>query len=469
MKTPAFFQRQKGLVKRTPREEARLRVRLLDGLHTEDVIERVIAEIGSDGGRMGPVDVSRVPLAQWVDKRNKAYSIPPAVTHPDLAALDVLSRAIGDASAKPTITRYAKIGARPMPTVMMQVSRQETRYRLGCNSVGVVVGWSKEAKRPFLQVISADDLEVIYASDNPLSPTVIRWRRCLPDGTVVYDVSDLTDPEHPVYRTEGEQGDAISEESGDDYFWRYSDGRPFHRIILSGDTSRPYLNIGLVEGTLRVAAGYSYFWASMRDAGHPTNHAIGLEYGRRDTISGEGQGISALPTVVHEWTHQNPDKPGTLLQLGPGFDPEVIGKAIRSYEQNLLSSFGLPVAFESTGGEPQAWEAEGIESAIVETYPDCRGSDVLKLRRVAAVINRAGEALIDEGDARPYPPIPESGYGVLYRDEIVQEMDDAAGNEGPGDEDEGGGKPPRETGRDAAEEAETPAGGRGDAPGQARG
>jgi hypothetical protein len=83
-----------------------------------------------------------------------------------------------------------------------------------------------------------------------------------------------------------------------------------------------------------------------------------------------------------------------------------------------LAASGLPVSFEATGGEPTESEARELNEAIQGTYAECRGQDVLILRRLAAITNRAGEAAVADNKPRPFPPIDEYGYGALYRDEI---------------------------------------------------
>lgn len=407
--------RAKGFVKRSPQQEAALRVQLLDGRHTAAVIEQMRAELGTRGGTLGPVDLSRCALVSYVERRGRAYRVQPAVT----GLGEVLARAIGDASASSLVAKYSKIGARPMPTVLQSIAGDALRYRLGCNWVGVALGWSARASRPFLQVITPDDLKVTYASDDPLTPTVIEWRRSNAVGEEIVDVSDLTDPDKPRYTCTDAHGKPVGDEdlSGDAYWWRYADGRPFHRIVISGDPRQPYLGLPLVEGTLRLATGYTTFWAGMRDAGFPSRHAIGLELEGSDSVDGE-EGQASGPEVVHRWRHINQDRPGTMQQFGPGFDPEVIGRALRSYELGLLAASGLPVSFEATGGEPTESEARELNEAIQGTYAECRGQDTLILRRLAAITNRAGEAAVADNRPRPFPPIDEYGYGVLYRDEI---------------------------------------------------
>lgn len=430
-------ERVKGTVKRNPQQEAAIRVRILDGLHTGDILEALEAELGSRAGEIGKIDLSRNALDAYVERRGRAYRVPSAVT----GLGEDLARAIGDASAATTITRYAKIKARPMPTVMQDAAADALRYRLGANWCGVAVGWSGRSKRPFLEVVPPDDLEVTYASDDPLTPTVIRWRRAsLVDGSTIYDVSDLTDIDRPSYRVERDgkdiTGDVADGEdlTGQNYWWRYDDGRPFHRIVISGNPRKPYVGLALVEGTLRLCTGYTSWWAGMRDAGFPRTHAIGLELEGSDTVDGT-QGQASGPEIVHRWRHISQDRPGILQQLPPGFDPEAIGRALRVYEVGILTSSGLPVNFESTGGEPTESEARELAEAIQATYSACRGQDTLLLRRLAAVTNRSGEAMEAAGEARPYPAIPEGGYGCLYREEIAEALAQVEGEQLEGDKD----------------------------------
>lgn len=413
--------RAKGFVRRSPQQEAALRVRLIDGRHTVDIIERLEAELGTRGRTLGPVDLSRCTLASYVERRGRAYRVQPAVT----GLGEVLASAIGDSSAKTTIAKYRVIGARPMPTVMQRISGDALRYRLGCNWVGMALGWSVRAGRPFLQVVTPDDLEVTYASDDPLTPTVIKWHRSDEKGEAITEISDLTDVDHPTYIVDKNGTDITGESlSGPDYWWRYADGRPFHRIVISGDPRQPYLGLPLVEGTLRLATGYTGFWAGMRDAGFPSRHALSLELEGSDSADGwEGQ--ASGPEVVHRWRSTNPERPGSLQQFGPGYDPEVIGRTLRNYELGLLAASGLPVSFEATGGEPTESEARELQEAIQGTYAECRGQDTLILRRLAAITNRAGDAAESSGQPRPFPTIPEGGYGLLYREEIEDALEAA--------------------------------------------
>jgi len=368
------YDASKGIVKRTPHEEAALRVRMLDGRHTQDGLDRLTAELATRAETVGVIDLSRNPLKSDVNRRSKAYLIPAAVD----ALPEDFARRIGDMNARTTVDRYATIGARPMPYRMSVVSASVLRYRLGCNWCGTLLGWSDDSQRPFLEVVTPDDLEVEYLSDDPMAPTVIRHarkRRLGDQWQEVTDVYDLTDRENPqfivMFRDQDVTAQAIKRPvSGADYPWRYEDGRAFHRIVISGDPRHPYRGIEMVEGTLGAIVLQTHWRAGVRDAGHPQRYTIGLELsGMGSDETARQTGLQTGPETVTSWISVDPERPGSAGQWGPGFDPEAIGRAIRTAELDLVASMGLPVDFERTGGAPTDTEQRILDEAVAATYP----------------------------------------------------------------------------------------------------
>lgn len=431
----------KGYQKRNPREEAALRVRMLNGRHVLDIARRAKDELGDRGHQLGPIDMSRNPLRAYVNRVCRAYYTPPLVN--DLP--EGLARMIGDQSATTTIARYAKAGGRPMPTRMAAVSAEALRYRSAANWAGTCIGFSQRSARPFLEVITPDDLDVEYLSDDPLAPTRIihrRRRMVKREAKAVEEVYDLTDLDEPSYRVFHNDrditGDVFGMEFvGGDYWWRYGgpDGRPFHRIIVSGDPREPYRGVELVEGSLTSPVLWTHWKAGVRDAGHPQRNSVGLvPYGHGSDASGAPgeQGVSAGPEDVVRWTHEDPERPGSLHQFGPGFDPEVVGRAVRQYDMGLHSVLGVEVDFERTGGEPTETERRAMEELITSTFAACRGHDSLVLRRTAAVCNRATAMLVADGrkdvEATTFP---EAALPVLYRQEVTEALAAVEASETP--------------------------------------
>ena len=415
-----FPYQTKGRVKRTPAEQVALAVRILDEMHFDDVYARAVAELGDRINVVGPLDLTRNTLRTYTDRVGTAYLVPPLVD--DLS--EYLAALLGDSSASTTVESYATAGGRPMPTVQVQASAEVLRYRLGAGYAGVLLDWSERFRRISLRVIPPDDLEVEYSSGDPLDPTVIRHsgtREVDGRGVAVVEVYDLTDLDRPSYRVMDGDKDITQKIhgrtfEGADYWWRDSEGRPFHRLVISGTTRRPYAKNGLIETTLRVCVLWTHWGAGVRDAGHPQRNVRGLGLVGADSdmdTSEIGQAVGA-ETVV-QWYDLDPERPGTHWQDGPGFNPEVIARSIRTYELTALSALGLPVDYEQTGGEPTAQERTALLEVIASTFAECRRFDSEVLARAGAMANR----LIEDGSLDEAPDVDETPYGVLYRDEVI--------------------------------------------------
>ena len=407
---------------REPSEQVALAVRILDGAHWEDVRARAVAELGERALQLGPLDMTRNTLRAYVQRINRAHEAPVPLVD-DLP--DALAVLMGDQSASTTVERYATAGGRPMPSPQVSASREAMTYRLGAGYAGVLIGYSERAAQTYLEVVKPDSLELTYASHDPLEPTVVRhtrlreWRD---KGLVpMVDVYDLTDLDAPSYRVEYQDADVTAEvlgetHTGDGYRWRYEDGRPFHRLVTVGDPWHPYATAQLVEATLSTCVLWTHWHAGVRDSGHPQRNVRGLMLSGLDTDTG-GAGVQTGPETVLQWVDIDADRPGTHWQDGPGFDPEAIGRAIRDWELTAMASLGLPVGFESSGGEPLEHERRALEALVARTYPDARRLDSEILRRAAAMSNRFDLAPVK---------LPETPYGCLYRDEIAQALEAAA-------------------------------------------
>jgi hypothetical protein len=171
----------------------------------------------------------------------------------------------------------------------------------------------------------------------------------------------------------------------------------------------------LIEATLKVSVLWTHWGAGIRDSGHPQRNVRGLVVAGLDSDSDTGQtGVSTGPETVVQWQDLDPDRPGSHWQDGPGFDPEVIGRAIRSYELSVLGALGLPVDYERTGGEPTEQERQAIEALIATTLAEIRRFDSEVIRRCASIAN-----------AMDLGPFDETAPGILYRDEVTTALDAA--------------------------------------------
>ena len=407
--------RYRGWRARTPAQQVELAVRILDGAHFEDVLDRAKAELGNRATMLGPLDMTRNTLLGYVRRINRAHDTPVPLVD---GLSEQLAALLGDQSARTTVDLYGEAGGRPMPSTLISAAREAYKYRLGAGYAGLLIGYSERRKEIYLEVVKPDALHLEYNSHDPMEPTVVRHERVrFVDGRqeLAIDVYDLSDLDAPVFRTEI-NGKDVTEElhgqtfEGDDYWWRYSDGTPFHRLVVVGDTRHPYATDPLVQTTLSVCTLYTHWLAGIRDAGHPQRNVRGLALVGLDTEAESGQaGVQTGPETILQWVDVDPDRPGSHWQDSPAADMEAVGRAIRDYELTAMSGLGLPVGFEKTGGEPLAYEQAALNSLIAKTYPELRRLDSEVLRRVAAMSNRADLVGVE---------LNEQPYGVLFRGEV---------------------------------------------------
>lgn len=392
--------RSKGYTPRSPEQQVALAVRILDDRHSVDIYERAQLALGARADTIGPMDLSRNTLRSAIDRVARAYWTIPLVD----GLGEELARLLGDASARTTIETYAAGGGRPMPSPMIQASQEALRYRLAAGYAGVVLDWSARTGRIVLRSCSPDDLRMTY-TDDPVEPaTISRRAQRLSGGewrevTEVYDLTDLDAPSWRVCWDGGEEAQEWPEA------WRLADGRPYHPVVVTGDDRHPYATQSLVEATLIVAARWTAWGAGCDDAAYPARHVRGLRLVGAD--SGEAD---SGPEVIHRWQDESPDQPGDHWQDAPGYDPDVIGRAIRTYELSAMSAMGLPVSYEQTGGEPTEQERLALEQLQESTYAECRRFGAEVLLRAAAFANRHPEIRAS---------IPEQAHGILFGREVA--------------------------------------------------
>jgi hypothetical protein len=404
-------------------QQIRNAVLIVDNKHRSIVQERARLMLGADrAANVGPVDLTRNSLIVGVSRLNRAHEIPALIQ--DLS--DSAATFCGDLSAVATIDRYRRLGGRPAPTPLIEAARETTRYQLAAGYAGLLVNYNQRRQRATFAAIAPDMLEPHYYGDDPADPTVIRhFRTRTVDGkdTVVADVYDLTDLERPAFRVEHLDGRPLPDltrmalgkdaASGWPASWRDATGQPFHRIQIIGHPERVWRTFGATETTINVSIHRTSWGAASIDSGYPSRHVIGLVLHGTSTDSRTGQqGAASGPEVIHKWYHEDPTLPGSQFQWGPGFDPEAYGRAVNTYELTGLSATGLPVSFESLGGDPSEHEARAVEIALKQTYPEIRALYAGAIRAAVCQLNRI--------KPMGYEEQPEDLPGVMLREEIAE-------------------------------------------------
>jgi hypothetical protein len=415
----------KGITKRGPREELGLRVRIFNDRHLLDVYQKLKDELAERADIIGPIDMSRNLLRTWTLNRGVAYEEPVYVdTLPEQ-----LIAMIGDNTSATVHEEYAAVGGSPLPSVLSDQAEQTLWYRLSCNFGATYLGWDEEDADLYVEALQPDDIDADYRNNNPREPTVIRryrqweisgeWKECLE----VYDLTDKANPSYRIYDGDDNRTEELTgyNYDGDNYWWRYEDGTPFHPIVISGNPREIYRGASRVEGTLKLAVLYTHWGAGVRDSGHPQRHQVDLIFiGMSSDAETGKQGVQMGPETFASWTHKDPEKPGFFHQDAPGFDPEVIGRAVRGYEMGLLSPSGNPTNLEGTGGDPGETERRALDREIRKTLNGCRRHDGECLKRLAAIANRASEAT----EGMEPTGFPEVAPGALYLDEVKRDTTD---------------------------------------------
>jgi hypothetical protein len=400
----------KGWQPRTEREQVALAVRIYENRHHSDLEQRAQTMLGERRGIVGPVDVTRNALRAQVDRVNRAYLRPPACS----GISEALLAACDDASATTLIRRYGQIGALPLPSTLQTAARDALGYRLAAGYSAVMVGWASRRRRVTFTPISPADIACEYAGDDPTVPTVIVHHRQRWDGdrfVQTREIYDLTDEDKPVYKVERIDDDKdITPDDTKQWpkEWIDAAGRPHHRIVVLGQPGQPYATAALVEAALRFPIMWSHWGAAIIDAGHPFRYAIGATPRGAGSDERSGQvGAPGGPEAIHIFDNADPERPGLVGQLGPGYDPKITGEAIAAAELAASLSLGLPLPMSSVGGEPTVAEEEAAERAAALHYP--------ALRRWNAAILSVAESYAAVAEQRR--PIALS-IGVLYGDEV---------------------------------------------------
>ena len=420
---------------RTGIMETELRERLIEGLWYRDLADEIRRQLGSERQEIvGVPDIARNATLRVLGRVAVCYTPPPLVTGLDAA----LSAVIGDYSGEAMVSRYQEAGGAPLPSTLAHILARAQVYWLGCNEVGIHVARGRRGL--IVQRARPSRLRGMQDPEDPGVPILLGWRRPrIIDGHLVssmWDVWDISDPSDPSYYiirdVEWSDDDgspstglevtrqAIGTDplTGDAYPWRWTQGdrrgEPFIplEIYHRASTGRLFdrmTGAELAQGTLSVGVCHSFWMHSYRDASWAARNVVGLSpIGARSPEHGLARTVTDDPSVVHEWERIHPDVPGQLHQWQPPSDPETLLRSLLSFEQSLGPEQQImPIDYSGTAGDPLEQLHRAMEIYIQQIYPICRQHDAHVLEICAAVQNIAIGSTY-----------PESGYGLLYRDEI---------------------------------------------------
>ena len=397
----------------------RLRRRLLDGAHRQDVVDRRLRLLGSvRSAAHGDVDLSANPFRVINRERAVLYNSPPDVRHdsgeiPDLLGPD---------------------GALSTGGLWSMMSRFQA-WTLGCREYLIRVHIGSDGLPKFRPV--APDMVIASPSeDSPDTPIAIReWRmrRHPQTGRPIWtaDLIDISDPENPIYRVEEVRADHQpgadlsiaflgASFSGDAYPYRDSDGRPvlpyvlYHAENLGDRLWDTYEEIELVEGSLNLAGLLSLWTHSMRDASWPQRYAVNAQPAGMSTVESDNTRRSEVVADPATVLLLEAIEEGMQPQIGQwkaGVDVSSMITAIDAYAVRLAQDAGVPPSdLQRLGGTARSGYAIALSDSGKRQQQrryrlQFKRSDERLIALVAQLLNRATGSTY-----------PESGYSVVHQE-----------------------------------------------------
>ena len=221
-----------------------------------------------------------------------------------------------------------------------------------------------------------------------------------------WDTSDPEDPRFSIHEEiEGELVDRTAYYVGEsDYPYRDRDGRPIMPYVFYHKRIQSRLwdwmaGIELVRGTLRLAAGFTFFWDSFLNASSPVRVAIDLDLpagSSTQTRNGAPiQQVAYSPKTIIKMS-STVDRSGTIATFPVGMNPLDGLESLRSYGERLSTFAGIsPADLQAKNGGAKSGIAiivsrDGLRRAQVKAEPANRKSDQILFARAASLANSYG-------------------------------------------------------------------------------
>ena len=357
-----------------------------------------------------PDMTANIFLALW-EKLARLYALPPEVSHPDAAGMELLAR-VEEAGYWALMQRVQRdtLALREM-AIRITTEDGALVYRPVFPDMAEGEAAPSRPSQPlaFAEWVSHDDLGwVKLTADvrNPASPT---WRAATDDGAdVTADVLGTTE-----WRYNGAAGPVL----------------PYvlHHAAEVGWLWDPYTQREVMEGSLNIGLLLSFYAHCIRNASWPQRWLVNAQpqgAGVRD--SGDGGSRMEVTTDPATVLMLVGEDGATVMagQWGSPADPEAILRSVSMYERRILDHAGMPSAdvtrqqADIRSGYSLAVAREATREQQRLTEPAFRRGDLEALRISAVALNTA------EGTS-----YPEDGYTITYRGLPPSPVEDRAKRE----------------------------------------
>ncbi len=243
-----------------------------------------------------------------------------------------------------------------------------------------------------------------------------------------WEVWDWTDPDAPefrilsadrkidrttVYFPEIKPGDVpYRDTSGKGIFAYVLYHAETHGGLWDGEKGRE-----LIEGTLRIAVGWTGAHHGFDEASWPQRYGIDVELQGGEIRGDDKEGtrrseITVSPTSIVMFQAVN-GKTGTLSQFAPAIDVKEAGNFLSQCERDLAIWAGLAPSDLVSNGDAQSGYSisvsrQGLRRKQAKVQPNLRMGDQLLLATAARLLNEYGT------DPEGYPEEPEA-YSIVYK------------------------------------------------------
>ena len=358
MKNPKPFPRMPTEEDQRRIEHQALRRRLVMGTYEKDLEEEMLRHFSADRYlALGPVDMSSNVLEQITRQLSVLYNASPTVHHTeDISELTGSDGYITNAGLFPLMQQAQQY--------ILAINECFVRIDVAPHKIG------QPTSKPGLnyRIVTPDYTYCEANPDNPDEPTYYREIRLRIDPETnepvyVADVMDIRDPNNALFgmyevNADGTLGLDVSKKymghethRGDDYPYRYADGRPFLPVELyhaqkTGLLWNTWRNSQTCYGSLVSACLTSWAVHLIRDCSYPQRYAAGLSIAglgiENGDITARRASIATDPSSILMF-YTDPENVGQALigQFQAGADPVKMFETIAQYEYRVATAAGL--------------------------------------------------------------------------------------------------------------------------------
>ena len=394
-------------------KHTRLRRRLLYSEHERDLNDRLreqLKHVRADA--WGSPDLTANPFLSLWSQMSRLYAESPQITAPE--------------GSEELLVTLEATGVWPL---MQRVQRDTLALREMLLRTDPHPGLTENDPHHLVKIpVFPDLVEAKVTASNPKDPVAIselfeaggKWYRLqtsiedpMDPFRRVVDVNSGHDCTEKVFGHKAQGGEA--------YPYRYADGQPFLNYVTyhAAESGRQWDWSTLrevVEGSLNIGVGMTYYWHIIRNAAWAQRWSVGVEWGGGEL--GDGDPVEtrrtrvADPATVIEGEPNSEGVQPSVGQWSSPADPEAVLRSVFMYEDRILVLAGLtPPGVGKQEADIRSGYSLTVQREAAREHqrlyePMFRRGDQEQMAKDAALLNRANGTNYSENPA---------DYRIAYR------------------------------------------------------